>query len=226
MATETVENYLKAIYTLCCESPTAEAGMTRLAATVGVTTGTATAMVKKLAAGRFVRYKRFGAVTLLAKGRREALDIIRRHRLVETFLVETLKLDWSIVHVEAERLEHAVSPVVLQALDKLLRYPAVDPHGDPIPDADGELRTTTSLVALSDCAPGARVRLARIRNQGAEFLGFLGRHHLKLDAMLTIESAESGAGTITVRTDAGGAVAISETAAGNLLVDLNAVKVR
>src|ERR1043165_3719519 len=100
MATETVENYLKAIYTLSRESATGEAGMTRLAMAVGVATGTATAMIKKLTAARFVKYERFGGVTLTAKGRKAALDIIRRHRIVETFLAETLKLDWSVVHIE------------------------------------------------------------------------------------------------------------------------------
>lgn len=219
MASETVENYLKAIYTLCPESPAGEAGMTRLATAVGVTTGTATAMVKKLAASKFVKYKRFGGVSLTPKGQRAALDIIRRHRLIETFLVETLKLDWSVVHVEAERLEHAVSPTVLEALDTFLGYPAVDPHGDPIPDCDGCLRQPAPLVAIGDCKPGARVRLARVLNQGAEFLQFLDRHKLQLDAVLTIESAESGAGTITVRTNTGGTIAISETVADSLLVD-------
>ncbi len=222
MASETVENYLKAIYTLCRESPAGEAGMTRLAASVGVTTGTATTMVKRLAAGKFVRYKRFGGVSLTSKGNRAALDIIRRHRLVETFLVETLKLDWSVVHAEAERLEHALSPVVLEALDAFLGYPGADPHGDPIPGADGRLRQTSPLVAIGDCKPGARVRLARVLNQGAEFLRFLDRHHLKLDAVLTIEAAESGAGTVTVRTEAGGTIAISEAAAGSLLVNAGA----
>lgn len=224
MASETVEDYLKAIHTLCRESPTGEAGMTRLAATVGVTTGTATAMVKKLAEGKLVRYKRFGGVSLTRKGDRAALDIIRRHRIVETFLVETLKLDWSAVHVEAERLEHAISPVVLEALDALLGRPSVDPHGDPIPDTAGRLRQPAPLVAIGDCKPGACVRLARVLNQGAEFLRFLDRHHLKLGAVLTIEAAESGAGTITVRTEAGGTVAISEAAAGRLLVNVGAAR--
>ncbi len=218
VATETVENYLKAIYTLCRESPTGEAGMTRLAVAVGVTTGTATAMVKKLAAGRFVKYERFGGVSLAPKGRRAALDIIRRHRIIETFLVQTLKLDWSAVHAEAERLEHAVSPVVLEALDDLLGRPAVDPHGDPIPDARGRTRKFTKLTSISDCKPGARVRLARVLNQGADFLRFLDRHHVKLDAVLTIEDSESDGGVMTVRTESGGTVVISKAVAGSLLV--------
>ena len=225
MASETVENYLKAIFTLCRESPTGEVGMTRLAAAVGVTTGTATSMVKKLAAGRFVKYKRFGGVSLTPKGSRIALDILRRHRLIETFLVETLKLDWSVVHAEAERLEHAVSPVVLEALDALLGRPGVDPHGDPIPDAAGRLRHSSTLIAISDCKPGSRVRLARVLNQGSEFLRFLDRHCLKLDSVFTIEDADSGAGTITLRTESGDTITLSETVASSLLVDAGALEI-
>lgn len=117
MASETVENYLKAIYSLCLESPAGEAGMTRLASSVGVTTGTATTMIKKLAAAKLVRYEKNKAVRLSAKGERLALSVVRRHRIVETFLVRTLGLDWADVHDEAERLEHAVSDRLVDKLD-------------------------------------------------------------------------------------------------------------
>jgi DtxR family Mn-dependent transcriptional regulator len=164
MATEAVENYLKAIYTLCRESPTGEAGMTRIASAVGVTTGTATSMIKKLARARLARYERFGGVSLAPKGTRVALDIIRRHRIVETFLVRTLKLDWSIVNEEAERLEHAISSRVLEALDRHLGHPEFDPHGDPIPGSNGRI-AERSLQPLADCAAGERVTLAQVLDQ-------------------------------------------------------------
>ncbi|MBI5866658.1 MAG: metal-dependent transcriptional regulator, partial [Planctomycetes bacterium] len=141
MPSETAEDYLKAVLSLGRESPTGEAAMSRIAAIVGVTTGTATTMIKKLAAARLVRYERFGGVKLTSTGERAALNVLRRHRLVETFLVETLKLDWSVVHAEAERLEHAVSPLVLEALDNFLDRPSVDPHGAPTPDAKGRTPT-------------------------------------------------------------------------------------
>lgn len=219
MASEAVEDYLKAIYTLGRTSPTAEAGMTQLAAAVGVTTGTATTMVKKLTLARLVRHKRFGGVSLTPKGNRAALDIIRRHRLVETFLVETLQLDWTIVHAEAERIEHAISPTVLEALDAFLGCPAVDPHGDPIPDRDGRVRQPTSLLAIGDSVPGTPVRLARVLNQDATFLAFLDRNGLRLDAQLTLESADAVAGTVTIRTATGESITIGAAAASNLLVD-------
>lgn len=220
MATETVENYLKAIYALSRESPTGEAAMTRIAAIVGVATGTATAMVKKLKAARLVRYERFGGVSLTSKGEKAALDILRRHRLVETFLVQTLKLDWSLVHAEAERLEHAVSPLVLDALDRHLGHPTFDPHGDPIPRADGAL-AQPNLVPLSRCKAGSRIRLARALDQREESLRFLHRHGLEIGARITVEAVEPGAGTIVVHVERGQTISLSDTAASRMLVEPN-----
>lgn len=197
MVSETVENYLKAIYTLSRESPTGEAGMTNVAAIVGVTTGTATAMAKKLASAKLARYQRFGGVSLTAKGTRAAVDIIRRHRLIETFLVETLKLDWSVVHAEADRLEHAISPRVLEALDDFLGRPDADPHGDPIPDCNGQLRNTRA-EPLSNCTAGARVSIARIADQEEPFLLFAAEHGLKPGARVTVLAVDAAAQSITV----------------------------
>lgn len=218
MATETVENYLKAIYTLSRESPAGEAAMTRIAAVLGVTTGTATSMVKRLKAAGLARYRRFGGVSLTGRGTRAALDILRRHRLLETFLVRTLGLDWSVVHAEAERLEHAVSPRVLDALDRHLGRPAFDPHGDPIPNAGGVMARPRT-VRLSDCRPGDRGRLARALDQREEALRFLRRHRLEIGAALLVEAVEPGAGTMVVRV-AGRRVPLSDSAARRLLVEL------
>lgn len=217
MVTQTVEDYLKAIYTLSKESPTGEAGMSKVAAVVGVTTGTATAMAKKLAAAKLARYQRFGGISLTAKGTRAAVDIIRRHRLIETFLVETLELDWSVVHEEAERVEHAVSPRVLEALDVFLGRPEVDPHGDPIPDADGRLRETRAHP-LSDCAAGAGVRIARITDQDERFLLFAAEHGLKPGARVSVLAADAAAQSITVQAD-GEPVTLALAAAEKILAE-------
>jgi len=217
MATETVENYLKAIYKLCHESPTGETGMTRLGVFVGVTTGTATAMVKKLAQAKLARYVRFGSVKLTPKGTKIAVDIVRRHRLIESFLVETLKLDWSVVHAEAERLEHAVSPVVLEALDVLLNHPAVDPHGDPIPDPGGHVPEPRSKL-LSECSAGARVRIARVTDQDRAFLRFVARHGLQPGARVTVLAVDAAAQAITVQGD-GVPVTLGLAAARKILAE-------
>lgn len=223
MATEAVENYLKAIYTLCRESPTGEAGMTRIAAAVGVTTGTATSMIKKLARARLARYERFGGVSLAPKGTRVALDIIRRHRLVETFLVRTLKLDWSVVNEEAERLEHAVSSRVLEALDRHLGHPEFDPHGDPIPGANGRI-AERSLQPLSECGAGERVTLAQVLDQREESLRFLQGRGVVVGARLRVRSVEPLAGTLTIENERGERIALGELAARRLLVAAHAVR--
>ncbi|MFM9958082.1 MAG: metal-dependent transcriptional regulator [Phycisphaerales bacterium] len=217
MATETSENYLKAIYSLAAESPTGEAAMSRIAAAVGVTTGTATSMVKKLAGAKLARYERFGGVTLTSKGSKAALDILRRHRLVETFLVKTLKLDWSEVHAEAERLEHAVSPRVIEALDQHLGRPAFDPHGDPIPARDGAL-VEPELVSLADCKPSASGVIARVLDQREASLRFLRTHGLEVGSKVAVKAVEPGAGTITIANSRGAAVHLSDSAARRVLV--------
>lgn len=220
MATETVENYLKAIFTLCRESPTGEAGMSRIAAAVGVTTGTATSMVKKLGAAKLARYERFGGVTLTPGGTRAAVDILRRHRLVETFLVQTLQLDWSVVHQEAERLEHALSPVVLEALDRHLGHPACDPHGDPIPRADGRLVAPGGLP-LHQFAEGSRLRVVRITDQGAAFLKFIAQHALRPGASLNVKRVDADAQALLVQAAGAEAVSIAFSAADKIRCELS-----
>lgn len=218
MATETVENYIKAVYTLCNESPTGEATMSRIAVMVGVTTGTATTMVKKIAASKLAKYERFGGVTLTPKGERAALDILRRHRLIETFLVETLKLDWSVVHAEAERLEHAISPVVLEALDKHLDRPSVDPHGDPIPDGHGRTREPRG-ESLSTFAVGSRIRVARITDQDPAFLSFVATHGLRPGSRGAVTAVESAARSITIQAHGHPAVTMAVDAAARIVCE-------
>jgi DtxR family Mn-dependent transcriptional regulator len=221
LPTETVENYIKAIFVLAGESPTREAAMSRVAQAVGVTTGTATSMVKRLAAAKLAKYERFGGVRLTPAGCRAALDILRRHRLVETFLVRTLKLDWSVVHDEAERLEHVISPLVLDALDRHLGHPTTDPHGDPIPCADG-LITQPDLRPLHTCPAGMRARIARTLDQRQDALRFLRDAGLEIDSHLTIRAIEPGAETMTLSNSAGRLVVISLHAARSILVHTDA----
>jgi DtxR family Mn-dependent transcriptional regulator len=218
MATETVENYLKALLTLCDESSTGEAGLVRLAAVLGVTKGTATSMVKRLTEGKLVKAERYGGISLTAKGRRAATDVLRRHRLLETFLVRTLKLDWSVVHAEAERLEHAVSPTVIDAIDALLGHPSVDPHGDPIPDAAGCLRVATSRP-LSTCAAGDRVRVTRVTDQEGAFLAFAARHGLKPGAKVAVLASDLQAQSMLVQASGGEPVSLAAAAAAKIAVE-------
>lgn len=218
MATETVENYLKAVYLLSRESATGEAGMKGIATVVGVTTGTATTMIKRLAEAKLAKYERFGGVKLTAKGEKAAIDILRRHRLIETFLVQTLKLDWSVVHDEAERLEHAISPIVLAALDAHLGHPSVDPHGDPIPSADGRVGDTGGEV-MSSFESGAELRILRITDQDGAFLTFAAKNGLKPGALVDVVSVDAPAQAMLVRSRGEDAVSLAFAAAAKIVCE-------
>src|SRR5213592_1588344 len=135
--------------------------MGKLATAMGVVPGTATSMVKALADSGLVSYEPRGGARLTSGGEQLALHVLRRHRLVELFLVKVLGLDWSEVHEEADELEHAISDKVLERIDALLGRPRVDPHGDPIPTAKGKL-AAPRLESLADCGLGKSLRIARV----------------------------------------------------------------
>src|SRR5688500_17356504 len=139
MPSSTVENYLKTLYSEQQHAAGELVSMGAVAGAMNVAPGTATAMVKTLADAGLVDYEPRGGVRLSSKGEKLALHVLRRHRLVELFLVEVLGLDWSEVDEEAEELEHAISDKVLERIDALLEFPQVDPHGDPIPSSKGKI---------------------------------------------------------------------------------------
>ncbi|WP_458789154.1 metal-dependent transcriptional regulator [Adonisia turfae] len=217
MTSSTVEDYVKGIYMLQQDSPTGEATVVRLAALLGVTKGSVTAMVRKLREAGLAKAERYGGITLTPKGRRLALDMIRRHRLIEVFLVDTLGFDWSEVHEEAERLEHALSAKVIDRLDAFLNHPQIDPHGDPIPDARGKVEQG-DVVPLAGLARGDRAVIARIADQDAGFLDFAARHGLRPGARVEVVDVAPEADSITVRAGRRAAVGLSLSAAGRVFI--------
>jgi len=160
MITSTVENYLKALFLLdpCAEKQVATG---ELAKSLHVTPGSATSMIKTLAEAGHVEHRPHYGVQLTERGRNLAIHVVRRHRIVELFLVQILGMDWSQVHDEAEQLEHVVSNEVIERMDALLGFPTVDPHGDPIPTAEGILPQRT-LTQLASCNAGDCVSVERI----------------------------------------------------------------
>jgi len=219
MASITVENYLKQLYLEQQNASEELVPMGKLASAMGVVPGTATSMVKALADSGLVSYEpRFGA-RLTRGGEQLALHVLRRHRLVELFLVKVLGLDWSEVHDEAEELEHAISDKVLEKIDKLLGHPSVDPHGDPIPTAKGKV-SEERLVRLPESETGVKVRIARIVDQDARFLQFLDRAGLKPGVMLTINGRDEQADAISVKVDARSPLTLGTSAAMKILVEL------
>ena len=215
MPSATVEDYLKQIY---LESSDELLPMGHLAHALKVTPGTATAMVKRLAAAELVAYEPYSGVKLTQAGQQTALDVLRRHRLIESFLVDVLKLDWAEVHQEAERLEHAVSPRLLAPIDALLGHPTVDPHGDPMPGDGGKINRQ-SHQRLADCIVGDQYRIARIADQSPEFLQFMADHQLRPGNLVTILDSDSTSEAMTLRADGDGAkVTLALTVASRVLV--------
>ncbi|MEX0776646.1 MAG: metal-dependent transcriptional regulator [Phycisphaeraceae bacterium] len=221
MPSVTVEDYLKQIYLEQQSAPGGLVSMGRLAEVMHVVPGTATAMVKSLAESGLVSYEPRSGVRLSRGGERLALGVVRRHRLVELFLVRTLGMDWSEVHDEAERLEHAISDKVLPAIDRTLGYPQFDPHGDPIPPAHGRPAATSAgaLVSLSDCRAGDQVRVSRIMDQDAAFLQFADRHGLTPGTTLTVDANDTVADALTVRDGDGRSLTLGASAAGKIQVE-------
>src|SRR5215218_8315358 len=197
MATRTVEDYLKAIYSeqQRGSSPDALVPMGSLAGAMDVAPGTATAMVKTLDEAGLVDYEPRGGVTLSSRGEKLALHVLRRHRLVELFLVEVLGLDWSEVDQEAEELEHAISEKVLERIDKVLGHPQVDPHGDPIPNAAGKL-PRRATVSLAEYELGRPMRVARVVDQNPQFLQFVDRHSLRPGTEVVVRSRDDSADAV------------------------------
>lgn len=218
MPTSTVEDYLKTI--LVQEQRLAARNlvtMGQIAATLEVAPGTVTAMVKTLEKDGLVIYEPYSGVRLTDGGRQMALDVLRRHRLIELFLVETLGLDWSEVHEEAERLEHAMSDKLIDRIDALLGYPTADPHGDPIPDGSGRFQKTEH-IRLADCAQGSQWLVARVSDQDESFLRFVERRGLKPGNQITIRSHDLDADAISVLPDGYPEVTIGSEAASKLWV--------
>jgi DtxR family Mn-dependent transcriptional regulator len=197
MITSTVENYLKALYLL---DPYAEKQVAtgELAKSLHVTPGSATSMIKTLAEAGHVEHRPHYGVRLTEQGRNLAVHVVRRHRIVELFLVQILGMDWSQVHDEAEQLEHVVSNEVIERMDALLGFPTVDPHGDPIPTAEGILPQRT-LTQLASCNAGDCVSVERIGNQDAAFLQFAEENGLLPGASITITSRNEISDSITLQ---------------------------
>lgn len=162
-----VQDYLKAIHRL--QESHGKASPTDIAELLRVKAPSVTGMMKRLAEAGLVNYEPGAGATLTAAGRQEALRVIRRHRLIELFLTQVLKLDWSEVDAEAESLEHAISPRLEQAIAAHLGEPSHDPHGHPIPTASGEL-TRRPLTRLCDFRTGDRVAIREAQDESPERL--------------------------------------------------------
>jgi DtxR family Mn-dependent transcriptional regulator len=210
-----VGDYLKAIWELAG----AEAASTKdVADRLSISPASVSNMFVRLQEMGFVEYERYRGASLTGQGREEALRLVRRHRLIETFLLEHLGYSWPEVHEEAERLEHAVSDAFTERLAELLGHPERDPHGDLIPAADGTLAPEEGTVPLSEVAPGDTVRVARVGHQDASQLAYLWEHELVPGRVLNVREVRALDGVVTVEDEGGYALALGGPLAGGIFV--------
>jgi DtxR family Mn-dependent transcriptional regulator len=198
--TRSVEDYLKAIYRLSLGG--APAGTTEIAHLLDLAPASVTGMVKRLSEQGLLEHVPYKGVELTTVGRRAALRMVRRHRILESYLVAFLDYTWDTVHEEAERLEHAVSDGLIERMATALGNPSVDPHGDPIPAPDG---TMVELVytPLSEVPVGESVELRRVETGQADRLRYFAAHGLVPGAAVVVTAREPFGGPVTVRTARG-----------------------
>lgn len=216
LPTLTIENYVKAIYLLSSPDSNAAIATGRLAARLNVSPGTVTSMLKTLKESELAEYTPYEGVRLTEAGKRLALRVLRRHRLIELFLVKTLNLSWDEVHDEAENMEHAVSDLLIDRIDDYLGKPATDPHGDPIPRADGTV-AATSRQNLATCNEGEHFQLVRVIDQSPEFLRYLSDSGLPLGCEGRVVSNRTEAAMMSVSV-AGKETSLAHRVAESLMI--------
>jgi DtxR family Mn-dependent transcriptional regulator len=216
MPSLTTENYIKAIYQLApCETEES-VGTGAIAQHLNVSPGSVTAMLKTLRDAELVEYTRYEGVRLTATGEQLALRVLRRHRLIELFLSQTLDLSWDEVHEEAEHMEHAVSDRLVDRIDAYLGHPPSDPHGDPIPRRDGTVDSSAGTT-LTKWPAGEPFRIVRVLDQSSDFLRFLTDAGLELSSVGDVVDHTPQAATTTVRVQQRTTV-LSEQVADKLIV--------
>jgi DtxR family Mn-dependent transcriptional regulator len=193
--------------------------MGQVATALGVTPGTATTMVKALAESGLAEYEPYSGVRLTASGEKLAGLVLRRHRLVEAFLVQVIGMSWAEVHEDAEQLEHVVSDRLIDRIDEMLGRPTHDPHGDPIPSAAGEM-TPTRLDSLLTCPLATPLKVTRISDQDPAFLRFIESNGLKPGEPVEVESRDDAADAVMLRRK-DRRIIIGARAASKLLVEVD-----
>jgi DtxR family Mn-dependent transcriptional regulator len=218
-ASQTVENYLKAILQaqIALGERHALVPMGQLASALRVVPGTATTMVKALSESGLAHYEPYAGVRLTSSGEKLAALVLRRHRLIELFLVKVMGMSWSEVHDEAENLEHAVSDRLIDLIDEMLGRPEVDPHGDPIPDPNGTL-PVQEYDTLLTCALGTPVTIARVSDQDPAFLHFAEAHELRPGDVVQVEDRSEEGDSVQLRGRDDRQVTIGARAASKVLV--------
>ncbi|NQY66425.1 MAG: metal-dependent transcriptional regulator [Flavobacteriales bacterium] len=217
--TQTVEDYLKAIYKLSAIE-TDGVSTNSLAKSMETKASSVTDMVKKLAQKELANHIKYQGVSLTPKGETIALNIIRKHRLWESFLVNKLNFQWDEIHEIAEQLEHVSSDKLTNKLDKFLGFPKSDPHGDPIPDINGKMHKTRD-VRLSDLLKGDQGIITGVLDSSKSFLGFMEENKLKLGSSITVEDLYEFDDSIIVKVNGSQKTTLSKYVSNNLNIKTN-----
>ena len=209
------ENYLKAIFHLQRKFP-AGVSTNALAEEMSTKASSVTDMVKKLSEKELVNYKKYQGVKISKKGEKAAVEVVRKHRLWEVFLVEKLNFSWAEVHEVAEQLEHIQSEKLVLELDKLLGFPQKDPHGDPIPDRNGNF-TTSDKILLSELEVGKNGLFVGVKDSSREFLEYLDKNQISLGKEISVRSREPFDQSLVIEID-GKKIHISRAVSNNLFI--------
>lgn len=212
---DATQDYLKAIYRL--EKEDGDVSPSLLAEALGVSLPSVTSMVKKLAVRRLVSHEPYVSIALTPAGERQALEVVRHHRLLETFLRRNLGFDLATVHDEADRLEHAISPEFEEKIDRLLGRPRFDPHGSPIPDPEGRV-ADRPLRGLADLPEGSRAVVRRIVTRDADVVRHLEKIGLVPGAVVTSAGRAPGSGMVRLSIGGGKPRSLGESTAACVLV--------
>ena len=191
-----VENFLKSVFKLE-NTPGSDTRPGSVAASLGISSAATTDMAQKLALRELINYKKYQPITLTPKGRKMALSLIRKHRLWETFLHKVLGLSLSEIHQEAEMLEHQTSDFLAEKINTFLGNPEFDPHGDPVPDAEGNVATDFG-VSLSKALPETKYYLSRLDSSDAEFFDFCSRNALSIGCSVEVKKQYQNTGMTAI----------------------------
>lgn len=193
-------------------------GISDLAKALGVSTPSVNSMVRKLSERGLVEYRKYRPLKLTSAGRKAAALVVRKHRLTEMFLVDIMGFGWEEVHHIAEQIEHVNSPAFFTRMDKLMGHPTVDPHGSPIPDAEGGIPDLDQR-RLDECLVGETVTITGLDHSSDDFLHFLNGRSLSLHTRLTIDVKEDYDGSLTVSYEGHAKEVLSKLVASKLLVE-------
>lgn len=210
------ENYLKAIYKLI-EKHNDAISTNSIAEKINIKAASVTDMLKKLSDKKLINYQKYQGVTLTSKGEKVALNIIRKHRLWEMFLVEKLDFKWDEVHDVAEQLEHINSEKLTEQIDKFLNYPKIDPHGDPIPDSNGKLQIQKSQL-LSKFKKSDSCIVTGVVDHSSSFLKYLDKFEMKLGNEIKIKEINEFDRSFQIIVNKKKLLFISNEVAKNILV--------